>query len=63
MKRINVPTLSTGILSLTVGLVALALHFGFVPSHLTQQLFAACLILAGLAGLAVALKYRNQDRN
>lgn len=62
MKRINVPTLGTGILSLTVGLGALALYFGFIPSHLTQQLFAGCLLLAGLVGLVVGLKYRNQDR-
>lgn len=62
MKRINVPTLTTGILSLGIGLVTLALYFGFVPTPLTQQLFAGCLVLAGLVGLGVALRYRNQDR-
>ncbi len=62
MRRINVPSLATGILSLAIGLVALALAFGVVPAHLSQQLFAGCLVLAGLVGLGLALRYRNHDR-
>lgn len=63
MKRIHVPTLSTGILALSIGLVTLALALGIAPAHLAQQMFAGCLIVAGLVGLGVALMYRNQDRN
>lgn len=63
MNRINVPSLVTGIVCLGVGVAALSITLGLIPGHLSRQLFAGALIVAGSIGLIVALRYRREDHN